>query len=258
MKSKFTFGFVRNSTRFVMALAILITFFSCNKEEEKVAPTTEDLEPYLSYLESTGFDRENIVYKDGDFIIENDIVITRDEVQNYINGQTPVSNQRTDHYRGYLVTNTYVTNIKYYIESTVPADWKTAIRGAISQWNAVNGTKLYLSEVTSSTSANCKINTGYENANWVARAYLPSYSGRPGYQLTINTKYNSLSSSYKLFTIVHEMGHTFGLYHTDQTQGTFITGTPTSDPNSVMNSYVLPWNGFTAGDIKAVQIIYPQ
>jgi hypothetical protein len=258
MESKFTFGFNKSPLRIVVAIAILLTFFSCSKDEEKVAPASEDLDGYLSYLESTGFDRKNIVYNDGNFIIENDIVISKNEVQNYIDGQAPASNKRTDHYRGYLVSNTYVTNIKYYIQSNVPADWKAAIRGAIGQWNAVNGTKLFLSEVTTSTSANCTINTGYENANWVARAYLPSYSGRPGYQLTINTKYNSLSSGYKLFTIVHEMGHTFGLYHTDQTQGTFITGTPTSDPNSVMNSYVLPWNGFTAGDIKAVQIIYPQ
>jgi hypothetical protein len=260
MERKYTLGFLGNSTRIVMAFLVLLIFSSCNKEEDKVSPTTTsaDLDPLISYLESTGFDRKNIVYKDGNFIIEGDIVISKEEVENYVNGQSSKPNQRTDHYRGYLVSNTYVTNIKYYINSTVPADWKTAIRGAISQWNAINGTKLYLTEVTSSSSANTTITTGYEDTNWVARAYLPSYYGKPGYLMTINTKYNYLSSGYKLFTIVHEMGHTFGLYHTDQTQGTFITGTPTSDPNSVMNSYILPWNGFTAGDQKAIQIMYPQ
>jgi hypothetical protein len=235
----------------------MLTIFSCTKEDEKVTPT-ESLDPLIEYLESTGFDRKDIVFKDGTFIIEDDILISKEEVQKYMNSGTSLPDQRTEHYRGYLVSNTYVTNIKYYIESSVPAAWKTAIRGAITQWNAINGTKLYLTEVTSSSSANTRINIGYENANWVARAYLPSSNGRPGHTMTINTKYNNLNSGYKLFTIVHEMGHTFGLYHTDQTQGTFIQGTPTTDANSVMNSYILPWNGFTAGDQRAVQIMYPQ
>src|SRR5690606_23382986 len=112
--------------------------------------------------------------------------------------------------------------------------------------------------VSSSSAANTVINTAYSNQNWVAQAYLPSSNRRPGHTMTINTKYNYLNSGYKLFTIVHEMGHIFGLYHTEQRQGIFIHGTPTTDANSVMNSYVLPWNGFTTGDIRAVQIIYPQ
>jgi hypothetical protein len=257
MEKLFTLGFQRNLRNISLSLVLLLAIFSCTKEDEKVAPA-ENLDPLIEYLESTGFDRKDIVFKDGNFIIEDDIVISKQEVENYMKGGSSLPGQRTDHYRGYLVSNTYVTNIKYYIEPVVPSAWKTAIRGAISQWNAINGTKLYLSEVTSSSSANTRINTGYENANWVARAYLPSYSGRPGHTMTINTRYNSLNSGYKLFTIVHEMGHTFGLYHTDQTQGTFIQGTPTTDANSVMNSDILPWNGFTAGDQKAVQIMYPQ
>jgi hypothetical protein len=40
--------------------------------------------------------------------------------------------------------------------------------------------------------------------------------------------------------------------------GIHISGTPTSDPNSVMNSFVLPWNGFTSADVLATQILYPQ
>jgi hypothetical protein len=242
----------------------LFATLSCKKDQEAVAPQAEkapaSTETLVQYLESTGFNRDNIVLKDGQFIIEDDILIAREEVEKYAAKGSPSSpSGRVEHYKGYyVVSNTYVTNIKFYIEPTVPSDWKTAIRGAISQWNAINGTKLYLSETTSSSTANTRINTGYDTGNWVARAYLPSSDGRPGYLMTINTKYNYLSSGYKLFTIVHEMGHNFGLYHTDQRQGVFIQGTPTSDANSVMNSYVLPWNGFTSGDVKAVQVIYPQ
>jgi hypothetical protein len=263
MKRNNVSRFLVSAKTCLLACSLLATL-SCKKDQEVVAPQAEktpaSTETLIQYLESTGFNRNHIVLKNGQFVIEDDILLDREEVEKYAAKGLPASpGGRVDHYKGYyIVSNAYVTNIKFYIESTVPSAWKTAIRGAISQWNAVNGTKLYLSETTSSTTANTRINTGYDDANWVARAYLPSSSGRPGYLMTINTKYNSLDSGRKLFTIVHEMGHIFGLYHTDQTQGIFIQGTPTSDPNSVMNSYVLPWNGFTSGDLKAVQIIYPQ
>jgi hypothetical protein len=75
--------------------------------------------------------------------------------------------------------------------------------------------------------------------------------------MTINTYYNSLDAGRKLFAMAHEMGHNFGLLHTNQTDGALIPGTPTTDANSVMNSFVLPWNGFTYYDQVAVQVLYP-
>jgi dual-action HEIGH metallo-peptidase len=244
----------------VLMYTVALTLSSCSKDEDVVINQTEKpAEAQLQFLENSGFIRKSIDFKNGTFIIDQDILISKEEVEAYmaLDGTTPGA--RAEHYRGtYLVGDTYVTNIKFYIDSTVSASWATAVRGAISQWNSVNGTRLFMSEVTSSSAANTLITTGFANENWVARAYLPSSRRRPGTSLTINTKYNNLSSGYKLFTIVHEMGHIFGLYHTNQTQGIFITGTPTVDSKSVMNSVILPWNGFTNGDVKAVQILYPE
>lgn len=248
-------------SKFVCALALSMSVLSCTQEEEVITPEIEKpSEELINFLVRSGFHKDEIKLENGIFIIGNDILISREEVEKYAEGHgSAVSNAQTEHYRGYyLVSNSYVTNIKFYIDSSVPSDWATAIHGAVNQWNAVNGTKLYMSVVSSRSSANTVIGTSYSSQNWVARAYLPSYSGRPGHTMTINTKYNYLNSGYKLFTIVHEMGHIFGLYHTDQTQGYFINGTPSVDSNSVMNSYILPWNGFTNGDVAAVQILYPQ
>jgi hypothetical protein len=244
----------------VLSMAVAVAMSSCQPDEEVApAPEVSPTEKQIEFLVNSGFEKDEIVLENGTFIIDNDILITQDEVNAYLALEPTNPQGRNQHYRGpYLVSDTYVTNIKFYISSSVPSSWATAVRGAISQWNAVNGTKLFMSEVSSSSSANTVINTGYSTQNWVARAYLPSSTRRPGHTMTINTRYNNLNSGYKLFTIVHEMGHIFGLYHTDQTQGTFIQGTPTTDPNSVMNSYILPWNGFTSGDVSAVQILYPQ
>ncbi|GAA0189551.1 hypothetical protein GCM10009122_49990 [Fulvivirga kasyanovii] len=249
------------SIRLAIVAALSLYFVSCTQEDEVVAPAVEEpSDELVDFLVSSGFSKDEIKLEEDVFVIDDDILIAKDEVQKYVDGnRSDLSDARTEHYRGYyLVSNSYVTNIKFYIDSSVPSSWVTAIQGAVSQWNAVNGTKLYMSIVSSSSNANTVIGTGYSSENWVARAYLPSYNGRPGHTMTINTKYNYLNSGYKLFTIVHEMGHIFGLYHTDQTQGYFINGTPSVDSNSVMNSYILPWNGFTSGDVSAVQILYPQ
>ena len=243
----------------VVCLFLFGVFFSCSTEEEVTPSKSEPSRELVDFLVNSGFHEDEIKFEDGLFIIDEDILISETEVRNYLADQKPVAGGRAEHWRGtYIVSDTYVTNIKFFIGSDVSSSWATAIRGAIDQWNAVNGTKLFMSEVTSSGAANTVIGTSYSSQNWVARAYLPSSRRRPGHSITINTKYNSLNSSYKLFTIVHEMGHVFGLYHTDQTQGIFINGTPSVDPNSVMNSYVLPWNGFTSGDVSAVQILYPE
>ena len=240
-------------------------FFSCDKDDaSQVVPdeeaSLESNEELIKFLESTDFEGKNIVFEDGIFVIDGDILISKEEVELYATQTKPsAGNEKTDHWRSYyLVSNNYVSNITVYIESSVPSSWKTATRNAMSQWNAINGTRLYFSETSNRNAALIRVNTGYSNQNWVAQAYLPFYNGRPGNLMTINTRYNSLSSGMKLFTMVHEMGHTFGFYHTDQSQGIFIPGTPSVDANSVMNSYVLPWNGFTNGDIDAVQIMYPQ
>ncbi|UYZ63683.1 zinc-dependent metalloprotease [Hymenobacter weizhouensis] len=230
--------------------------------KEEVAPAAiqkEELAKLTDFLAtSTGVKADNIVFDAAHktFVLDGDVLITEtDARERMAAGQAP----QGEHWRGnYLVSNTYVTNIDYFIESSVSSAWRTATRQGIANWNAVNGTRLFLRETTTRSQADVIVNTSYADANWIAQAYLPYSNGRPGNTVTINTKYNSLDASRKQFAMTHEMGHIHGLLHTNQTQGVFIPGTPSSDPNSVMNASVLAWQGFTAGDILATQIIYPE
>lgn len=229
------------------------------KTKEEVAPQADTKAELTTFLAaSTGVKADDIVYNAAEkmFVLDGDLLVSEDDARaRMAAGQGP----QDEHWRGnYLVSNAYVTNIDYFIESSVSAAWKTATRQGIANWNAVNGTKLFLRETSTRSQADVIVNTSYADANWIARAYLPYSNGRPGNTVTINTKYNSLDASRKQFAMTHEMGHIHGLLHTNQTQGVFIPGTPSSDPNSVMNASVLPWQGFTAGDITATQIIYPQ
>jgi predicted Zn-dependent protease len=179
----------------------------------------------------------------------------------------------------YTVSRTNASNITFYVDGTVPADWITALDQAIANWNNTNslihmsrvtgtttttsgtgkGKKNTTTTTTSTPSYNVLVTTMYDaNTTTIAQAYYPQYTGTAGKQVTVNTYYNYLSASYKVFAMTHELGHTIGLTHTDQTYGSLIPGTPETDPNSVMNSFVLPWNGFTPYDITAVTTVYPK
>ena len=245
-------------------LALLVIFFSaCSQKDKELKDTSpaDNTAEMTSYLVSQGFDAQKIVYEKDRVVVESDIIMTIPELKARVeqwkkDGATgPQTEQRRN---TYIVSNTYNTNVRFYIESSVPTAWRTAIQGAVNNWNAVNGTRLGMSIITSPSGVYTRIFMGFESANWIARAYLPTSNGRPGVSVEINSNFNSLPASQKLFAITHEFGHTIGFHHTNQTSGTHIPGTPTVDANSVMNSFVLNWAGFTAGDVLATQILYPQ
>lgn len=242
-----------------IVLSVSTLLFSCKKEETVTKPQVAEGEiaSLTSYLTNQGFKAEDIQFKDGNFIVQNDILISQEDVAVRMkegDSDVPQTEQWRNQYR---VNVNYNNNIKIYIEPSVPAAWKTAVKGAVANWNAVTNTRLAMSIVTTKSAAHTRIFMGSEDANWVARAVLPASNGKPGTTVEINSKFNSMAASQKLFAITHEFGHTVGYLHTDQTNGIFIPGTPSVDAKSVMNSFVLPWAGFTAGDIKAIRLIYP-
>lgn len=244
---------------FALLLSVTVFASSCsNKEEAAAKPQNDEIATLTDYLASRGIKHEDIVYKDGVFTVEKDILITKEDLAARMKEESASGTPQTEHRRGtYLISSAYSTNVKLYIDPAVPAAWVTAIQGAVANWNAVNGTSLGMSIVSTQSASNTRVFMGFENANWIARAYLPGSDRRPGVSVEINSNYNSLAANQKLFAITHELGHTIGFYHTNQTTGIFITGTPSVDANSVMNSFVLPWAGFTAGDVLATQILYP-
>lgn len=245
----------------VLAIVLFVStlMFSCKKEEApKQLQSEQEIATLTDYLTGKGFKAEDIVFKDGKFTIEKDILITADEIKARIKSEAASGVPATEHRRGtYLISSAYSSNVKLYIDPAVPAAWVTAIQGAVANWNAVSNSGIGMSIVSSQSNSNTRVFMGFESASWIARAYLPASNGRPGVSVEINSNYNSLPASQKLFAITHELGHTIGFYHTNQATGIFIPGTPSVDANSVMNSFVLNWAGFTAGDVLATQILYP-
>jgi hypothetical protein len=245
-----------NSMLFLAAVLLLIASCAKKSAEPSAPANPENTEEIASYIASLGLDQQQIVFDNERVIVEKDIIFSLPELQQRVaDWKTAATEQRRNNV---IVSNSYNSNITIYIDPAVPSNWRTAIQGAVNNWNAVPSSRLGMSIVSSQSGAHCRVFMGFESANWIARAYLPSSNGRPGVSVEINSNFNNLAASQKLFAITHEFGHTIGFHHTNQTSGIQIPGTPTSDPNSVMNSFVLPWNGFTTADVQATQILYPQ
>lgn len=139
----------------------------------------------------------------------------------------------------------------------VPSDWKIAISEAITNWNKVNSS-------INITTQNIKSNLTIVIDSWesnstqgIANAYMASSTGQPGKAIFINTYFNNLSASKKINAMVHELGHNFGLTHTNELKGTLISCTPLVDYDSVMFPITHEWTGFSVYDNIAISTLYP-
>ncbi|MCW3464515.1 zinc-dependent metalloprotease [Chitinophaga nivalis] len=252
------------STFCIAALSTALFITGCKREASETTPAkpAADVTALTEFLsKTTGADKSNISYDEQKqlFTANGDILINKDELQKHYDKQ-PAGGVTTEHYRGtYLVSNSIITEVRVNNRVSNTA-WSNAVVTAIGNWNASNISSVSkLRFVFASTGAHITItDLSNEPSNWIARAYLPTSNGRPGATVEINRYHDGLSQSQKVFALTHELGHNIGLLHTNQNQGVFIQGTPASDPNSVMNSTVLPWSTFTSGDITAIRILYPR
>jgi hypothetical protein len=270
-----------------LALLTLITFTqSCKKSDlpKEETISSEEMQQLKTFVStSTGLPLTSVEYNPGkkEFVAAKDIVVSLANArQRFKNTEisSPGTERTGQRVYTYTVTPTNAASIAIYADNTVPTDWLAALDQAIANWNSTNS-HVYMKRVsntlvtttsgrgknkTTVTSSvppayNIIVKTLYDaSTSMVAQAYMPYYNGTVGNEVDINTYYNTLSASYKTFALTHELGHSIGLTHTDGTYGNLIPGTPVTDPNSVMNSYVLPWNGFTAYDIVAVTTLYPR
>jgi hypothetical protein len=271
---------------------LVLGFTSCKKadlvqEEPLSAEKISELSSFIAM--STGVKDSKISYDEQSrtFAVDKDGRISLADAElrfkNHLPGGSQAYGTQQRSYM-YTLTRTSAALINIYVEPSVPADWVAAIDQSITNWNNT-GSLITMKRVTATTTTTTTGGTGKGKKNsgttttttttlpsfhikvtsyldastsTVAWAYLPSWSGNVGPEVSINTHYNYLSASYKIFTMTHEFGHSIGFTHTDGSYGNLIPGTPEVDANSVMNSFILPWQSFTNFDILAVRTLYPR
>lgn len=252
---------------FLFVLSIMLN--SCEKEIHLQNPNLvhhinmEDINTILQL----GFDTAEIKQTDTYYIVEEDIALVKDKLKEYFDNKV-ITKQAYSTYGLINPEKTLEIKVKIsdsFSNSGLDKEWRDAINRAIQIWSSTESSI----RITLVNTSDYDILIGkYYNtlsSKVIAHGEFPR-NGKPGSMIEINYSFNkTLSSSEKTFTMVHEFGHNLGFRHTDwrtkeiiESPAYHINGTPEVDPNSVMNSTVADWKGFSNYDIIAIKKLYPR
>lgn len=215
---------------------LLVVLFSCKKSLKE---TTNDEIPQdvLSKIHELGFSNKNVVKHDEGYLVEGDIVITKEDL-----GRTPESQLlRIAEVEQYRTTNTVTglpRNITIRVSSALPSRYVTATNSAISRYNAL-GLRITFSRVTSG--GNIVISAAPAGAGYLASAGFPS-GGNPYSSVRVNRAYLDTWNINTVTSIIaHEVGHCIGFRHTDYMNRAYSCGgTPVNEGSAGVGAIHIP------------------
>lgn len=269
----------RRTTIIAGCLAALAATGGC-AETPVAAPADGEAKALFDQVVAMGFHPSAIVDRGRDFLVEGDMVIEKAALaaENGPGAMRPsfqyVSNARV------TAVNTMNITVNFNSLASYPT-YLQAFRDAIAHWAAIGTTKLRFVETTGTAlitvttfSAAC---VPYQ-ACLAADAKLPA-NGKPGNEIRVNVGFDAgsgpggqMTVGEATLTLAHELGHTVGFRHTSMYLQTacgvenpgpaganLITGTPTSDPASVMNgcTTLSSWIDFSFYDRMATRRLFP-
>jgi hypothetical protein len=264
----------RKAVRF-FAAGLLIVAAACDRTP--VTSSTHTPDPLLQALPRLGLSPAGAVDGGTFYLVEGDIVVEKERLRALLAAEEGVPGPLFQYQKG-LVTTTRTVRVSL-ANLGAQTSWATALREAMTLWNAVPGNGIQFVESTSSPHI---VAGTYNPVGGTDRCAggttpiacvpaLPS-GGGPATNIWINLAYSydpTPPYSVRLFNMVHELGHTIGIMHTNaystscptsNTSGySFIPGTQTVDAGSVMNGCTSAnyWNGFSFYDQVAVRALYP-
>ncbi len=253
------------------SLLLLSLMMAC----QNVSPLLEDISPeprdrYIELLVNSGFDEKDIFKREDGYLVEGDILYLTEQLDEFLASEGNIEERHREVFTCTPFADNLVDPILLRIDyATVPDYWRTALFAAMSNWNDLTGTKVrFLARghvdfqtvpladnhvlVQGENTDNCGGCNAYVTADFSSCNRLPS-------KLAIKTNIGSGSPTNRITILMHELAHVVGFHHTNTGEGTFISGTCVSDPESIMATTI--WGDppvFTTCDEDAIRLMYPE
>lgn len=262
--------YILNSLFLSCCFALALLLNACSNELETIVPAEQSISSAenddIHILQSLGFDASDITEMETFYLVEGDIIFEKSKLSGYGKAQT----RQAYHTTG-LIAYPKQSTITVGIDSSIPTsgvdNWREEILEAINLWNPLSNLHLtYTTDANPDILVRSDANNLLPN-NAIAAGEFP-VNGQPGATILINLDYGynkMIPRLQKIYNMVHEFGHCFGLRHTNwearkESPANHINGTPTSDPYSVMNGGTAEssWNGFSRDDQYAIRVLYPK
>lgn len=264
----------------------LFLFQNCSKEIDEDVVTEEaiqDNSKLLEILKQWGYSEDDIEEYPNLYVASGDIVFYKNK--EYLspedsNSSKEISSKGQNQKQRAYPTSVNINDINVYLNPGMDNDWISASLDAINRWNAVNCSTLNLIRVFNVNDADIEILNDTDETDPIY-SFLPLNDattfgmgdwptlngtiGVPGNKIWVNPNFNHLSAcgssmtqNNRISNVQHELGHNLGLMHTNQTGGTQIPGTPSTDSGSLMNGgQACSITDFSNYDEIAVKYLFP-
>lgn len=251
-------------------IALIITLFSCSKENN-------DLNLNREIAKKTSLNPQNVTEKSLSDISDNK-KDTESSFYCHLNQSSKADLNQTKQNINPLsiLENCEINGLTFSANSNLPNEWKSALTGAINEYNSLENTAIYFIEL-GENDFSADVRVGGKHAD---ETNFPTHCTFAGANLTngtitvnldLQTIFNTkdccnraarkIRYSDRKGILLHEIGHIIGFAHTNPQLGEnpeHIEGTPFSELYSVMNTNTcLIAREFSEGDILAFQTVYP-
>src|SRR5688572_8273890 len=206
---------LKASLAFTLLTCLLV--FSCKKDVKNETPQ-EVSKDVLSKIKDLGFSTEQVVARDGGYIVEGDIFLTAENLDE-VSTSPALRIAEVEQYR----TRNLVTGLPRTITVSISGLGSAYVQGAdlaISRYNAAN---LQIRFQRVSSGGAIRIEGFYEGPSGgfitLGSAGFPSRNGNPYSRIQMNTHPQAYGTNpdpqYVGSVIQHEIGHCIGFRHTD-------------------------------------------
>ena len=235
---------IKNTLPFCL-LAGLFCYAGCAHKND-VEPDDIAENQLYEFLLHAGFTEKNISECADNYVLDNDWVISKDEVRRQMNGNndlaalpptpSPGVEDRQRVSGTTVISMDNVQNINVYVDPSMAnvggVDYRPWINVALSRWEgSASGTKIHFVTVPNHSDADltiirnnagasvsnpalpaCMTTAGWPGSNPAAVSKLPA-SGNAGRFISIRFDYGAASNAARVALLMHEIGHTLGFRH---------------------------------------------